>query len=533
MPAKKRRRALPREGGQKETTLTTNQSPPQASLLPPDPVVRRSERIRKQIVNEAPDPPTKTRSVPKRRANQGGENFTAGAPKPRQSRDHGNSRLYSKLSSWLDEVRIGAAAVAEAAEEFDSDQSSLDGSAMESSVVSLTTLGTFDRPSAIGPHRLRAKKVTRRSFRTRNVMINAPRADEWTPKFKKLLVEKPIKIPFDKTQSLQKSVKHFLEKAKKAKHGENSYDAIEELREEINKWTATMRLAAVTNQEFKNDLEHCKAPANEAVFQRTIMMSIIDRFHLKSAFDFNCEGHWSLQGSHPLPSTGGPSDLITGPKPDLAIFFRFDSLVGMELRNQIIPAELESCLNPDNHEERCFPFIFIEAKKGFSDIEPAVLANMHSASQALFNIYTWMVKAGHQAAFFKDVRLFSFAINAQQIIARVHRAVPIDVGGQIGLEFYYDELNTQIYYTRDKICTLIHNILSEYAESKLLGVLKAAVEKVLKENRQGLKRQRDAAILDRSPKRLMSAQAGPEGIGNPSVDPLASFGMSQVEIDDR
>ncbi|RYC63272.1 hypothetical protein CHU98_g2926 [Xylaria longipes] len=90
-----------------------------------------------------------------------------------------------------------------------------------------------------------------------------------------------------------------------------------------------------TNQKFENDLEHCKAPANEAVFQRTVMMSIIDRSHLKSAFDFNCEGQWSLQGSNPLPSDG--DDAITGPKPDLAIFFRFDYLVGRALRNKQIP----------------------------------------------------------------------------------------------------------------------------------------------------------------------------------------------------
>ncbi|KAI0187718.1 hypothetical protein EV127DRAFT_513500 [Xylaria flabelliformis] len=492
MPSKRKGGVLPQVGEQ-ELTSTAIESPPKTGPSSPKSGVRRSERVRGQNVDKNPDPSIKTRSVPKRKRNQDDEDLTTGAPKRNR-----NSRLHSKLSSWLDEVRISAAAAAEAlqaAEELNSDQNSLDDSATESNLVSRTTSGIFDPTSVTGLCRSKAGRVSQESLRTRNVMINAPLSDEWTSEFKKFLVEEPIEIPFEKTQDLQSYVKHFLEKAEKANHGDNSYEAIEELRENINEWTATVRLAAVTNKEFENDLERCKTPSNAAVFQRTIMMSIIDRSHLKSTFDFNCGGHWSLQGNHPLPSTGDPRDLIAGPRPDLAIFFRFDYLVERELHNQAIPTGLHSCMNPDDHLGRCFPFLFIENGCG-GDIEPAVLANLHSASQALYNIYMWMAKADHQAAFFKDVRLFSFAINTQQVIARAHRAVPVTVGGQTGLEFYYDELNanSQFYYTRDSICTFIHNILIDYAESKLLGVIKAAVEKVLKEHKQDLKRQNDATI---------------------------------------
>ncbi|TRX91784.1 hypothetical protein FHL15_007337 [Xylaria flabelliformis] len=385
-------------------------------------------------MDKNPDPSIKTRSVPKRKSNQDDKDLTAGAPKRNRCRDNRNSRLHSKLSSWLDEVRISAAAAAEAAEavqavqavqaaeEVNSEQNSLDDSATESSFVSRTTSETFDLTSVTGLCRSKTGRVSQESLRTRNIIVNAPLSDEWTPEFKKFLVKEPIEIPFEKTQDLQTCVKHFLEKAEKASLGDNSYEAIEELRENINKWTATLRLASVTNQEIENDLERCKTPSNATVFQRTIMMSIIDHPHLKSAFDFKL---WRA-----LVASGKPSSIID------------------------------------------------------------------SASQALYNIYMWMAKADHQAAFFKDVRLLSFAINTQQVIARAHRAVPVTVGGQTGLEFYYDELNAncQFYYTRDSICTFIHNILIDYAGSKLLGVIKAGVEKVLKEHKQDLKRQNDAAI---------------------------------------
>ncbi|KAI8952823.1 hypothetical protein F4801DRAFT_599298 [Xylaria longipes] len=311
-----KRGGLPREGGQKKTTPTATASP-----LPPSLEVRGSERIRKQNVKETPDLPAMTQPAPQRRANHGSKEFIAGVPEPNQ--------------------RV-----------FGSDQSSHDDSDMEVSAATLTSLGASDPRSARGPYRPKAKNPNEDSFRLRNIMIEVSR-DERTPDFKGFLVEEPIKIPFDKTKDLQKSLRYFLEKASKANHGEDSYGAVEQLREGINKWAATTDLAAVTNQEFENDLEHCKAPANEAVFQRTVMMSIIDRSHLKPAFDFNCEGQWSLQGSNPLPSDG--DDAITGPKPDLAIFFRFDYLVGRALRNKQIPEELKSCINPDNYEKRCFP----------------------------------------------------------------------------------------------------------------------------------------------------------------------------------
>ncbi|KAI1748248.1 hypothetical protein F4782DRAFT_517850 [Xylaria castorea] len=532
MPPKKKEEALPRGGRQKKTTTNTKKRPPQTDLQPLRPGVRRSERIREQTSNKALDLPVGSQSVPEPRAHQSRKVCNPSTPQPNRSREGQKSQLYAKLTSWLEEVRLGAAEV------FIPDQSEPDDSSMGSrSVITLTSLATFENPSTIVPRKGGPKKVTRDSLRTRGIALDAPRADEWTVEFKRLLVEKPIDIAFEQTETLQKSIRNFLKKAQKAERGENSYDAIEELCNEVNKWKATVRLAVITNQEFNDDLEHCKDPSNEAIFQRTVMMSIIDRSHLKTMFDFNCEGLWSLQGNYPLPSTGGPDDIITGPKPDLAIFFRFGSLVGADLTYQFIPKELKSCMNPDKHTPRCFPFIFIEAKKGFENIEPAVIANMHSASQALFNIYVWMNKANQDDAFFKHVRLFSVSINAEKVIARIHRAVLVDNtdDGPV-LEFLYDDLNkTQYRYTRDEVCTLIHNILSDYAELKLLPILKAAVQKVLKDYKQDLKRKRDATTLGRASKKptLASAQTESHDIAIPPVNLSTSFGMSRFEIHDR
>ncbi|KAI0433163.1 hypothetical protein F5Y09DRAFT_338956 [Xylaria sp. FL1042] len=354
----------------------------------------------------------------------------------------------------------------------------------------------------------RTKKVNYEDLRTRQVQVWKPERDELIDRFKSLVIQKPIEVTFEQTENLQISLKNFLCKAEDAKHDENSYEAIKTLCNEINEWRATMRLAPITNREFDADLERCKSPyTSKAIFYRTILMSIIDRFHLRSAFDFNCEGEWSLQGTYPLPSTNGPDDVIIGPKPDLAIFFTFASLVGTDIisSSMAIPPDLKSCMNPDNHILRCFPFLFIETNNG---IENAALSNLHSASQALLNIYAWMNRAYQNEQFFRDVRVFSIAINIEKLVVRVHRAKPLRSKNVTGLVFTYDDLypDHKFLYTKDGICTLIYNILIEYSEKTLLGILKRAVEKVLKEHEQGLKRKSDATVCDRPPKRQVPAE---------------------------
>lgn len=78
----------------------------------------------------------------------------------------------------------------------------------------------------------------------------------------------------------------------------------------------------------------------------------------------------------------------------------------------------------------------MEVKKSSSDLQEAYLANLHNASQALFNIFLWMVRAGQELVFFSQVRIFTFVFNAQDLSVRVHRAYQLPGGD---LSFGFDE----------------------------------------------------------------------------------------------
>lgn len=384
----------------------------------------------------------------------------------------------------------------------------------------------------------KAQRAILDKLRTRRAVADLRTTDKKTEHFKSVLgVQKPITIPFKDTKALQTILKNFLQRCETSRPRENSYTAIEDLSNEINKWKPTFNLNTITNQDFKNDIAHCQH-SNEAVFQRTVMISIIDRWQLNDMFDFNCEGHWSLQGTYPLPSTQGPDDKVTGPKPDLAIFFKFEALTGNDVLSfsAPVPPKLKSCIWPDNYLRRSFPFIFIEAKKGFHDLTFAVYANMHSASQALFNIYKWMEKAGHTDVFFEQVRLFSIAINAEKIIARVHRASRL--AGEESLVFLYDELLTLYRYSRDEACLLIRNILVEYGVTELHGILKDTFEEVSRQYKEGRyqndeppKRKNDP-IPDTSTKKARTSQNASQTTSPQIADPSSSFGASRIDISD-
>ncbi|KAJ2984431.1 hypothetical protein NUW58_g6061 [Xylaria curta] len=336
-------------------------------------------------------------------------------------------------------------------------------------------------------------------LRTCRALPDILTADDKTEAFKSAFcIQNAFKIPYKDTKTLQGVMTNFLQKAQGASPTDDSYDAIEDLSNEINEWKATVHLATITNLDFRKDLTRC-GRSGEAVFQRTAMLSIIDRWQLNDMFDFNCEGHWSLQGEYPLPSIQGVEDKVSGPKPDLAIFFNTEALLGSDGFSAPIPPILKSCIFPDNYIRRCFPFVFIEAKEAFHDITTALYTNMHSASQALFNIYTWMRKAGQTDAFFQSVRLFSIAINAEKVIVRTHRAKPL--GSRGGLIFLCDEICTLYKYDRDTVCLLVRNILMEYGAKELCKILKSTVEEVSKQyvegtfqNDQPLKRKNDVSF---------------------------------------
>ncbi|KAI1427666.1 hypothetical protein F5Y12DRAFT_146282 [Xylaria sp. FL1777] len=378
------------------------------------------------------------------------------------------------------------------------------------------------------------KKVSlAEGLRTRLVEFEERVDDPKTVELKAVIVSSARAIHFEQVEPLRSKIELFLSKADESQGSASIYDRVEELSDAINEWKSTVRMATITNRDFDKDLEHCQHSANEFVFQRTVVMSILNRHQIGDKFDFNCEGKWSLRGNYyVLPSTEENS--IQDPKPDVAIFFRFNSLVGPGpyWKSTPIPDMFKACMSPDGSIQRCFPFIFIEAKKGFHDLTPALMANMHSASQALLNIYVWMSAAGHQDKFFSDVRLFSIAINAKKFQLRVHRAQVVEEGERESdeLAFYYDDICSGHAYKRDDVCNLIRNVLVGYAEKTLLDVLKQSVLAVLGNERrmQALKRKREVAGL--AVDDMLSNKKTTMAISDQIGDPSGPSGMSRDSV---
>lgn len=208
---------------------------------------------------------------------------------------------------------------------------------------------------------------------------------------------------------------NFLSQIAENPH-DSCYVYIDEFSYRFDKGKTNIGYPIVNRRYFEADLERCLV-GNEAVLQRTIMIHIINQYWIKNILDWNTEGQWSQPKDTRLPSRGDGE--ISLPKPDLAVSFKLESFTVAEDDSDPIPQDLAKCISPDGGG-RCFPFLFFEVKKAGADLQEAYTANLHSASQALFNIYTWMVRAGQEEQFFDEVRVFSVVFNAQDLGVRVH-----------------------------------------------------------------------------------------------------------------
>ena len=253
---------------------------------------------------------------------------------------------------------------------------------------------------------------------------------------------------------------------------DSCYSYIDEFSFRFDEGKSDLHYPIVNSRYFEADLERCMA-RNEAVLQRTIMIHIVNRHWLGKMFDWNTEGQWSQLSDTRIPSR--EDDDISQPKPDLAISFTLKSFTGAEDDSAPIPAALEKCMAPDG-VPRCFPFLFFEVKKAASDLQEAFLTNLHSASQALYNIYNWMIRANHEDKFFKEVRVFSIAFNAKDLFVRVHRCEKISTGA---LGFRFDKFEVLNGYTKDDACSLVKAILTDYAERELHPILKSTFDQVV------------------------------------------------------
>ena len=290
-------------------------------------------------------------------------------------------------------------------------------------------------------------------------------------------------LSMKETRNLQSTMQDFFDIARDNPNA-NCYEFIDDFSFNFDKAKSEISYPVINGNYFNSDLTRCLT-GNEAVLQRTVMIHIINQYWLGKMFDWNSEGQWSLTGDTRLPSS--QADTISSPKPDLAMFFVLDSFTGKAIDDPV-PPELEKSISPDGGD-RCFPFLFVELKKAGADLQDAYMANLHSASQALYNIYGWMVRVEREDEFFRDVRVFSLVFNAQDLSFRVHRAEQHEGA----IFFHFVDLLPLQRYTKDQACLLVRTTVTEYAEKQLHPILKATFKEVVAQEKEQIAAKRKAS----------------------------------------
>lgn len=353
---------------------------------------------------------------------------------------------------------------------------------------SSTSRNTGDDGSTAVVRGARSVKVSEAKLRLRRVN-RVSTADSRLPHLRSILKAELPKRQLKDIDGLRSVAEDFLQQI--VDHPNDScYPYIDEFSFHFDEGKSNISYPIVNRRYFDADLKRCLA-RNEAVLQRTIMIHIINQYWLGEIFDWNSEGQWSQPKDTRLPSR--EDDDISLPKPDLAISFTLKSFTGELDDSDPIPLELERCISPDGGD-RCFPFLFFEVKKAGADLQDAYTANLHSASQALYNIYNWMVRTGEEESFFETVRVFSLVFNAQDLSVRVHRAVKLPTGGG-ALGFHFDEFSPLYRYDKDQACLLIQTILNDYAAKELHPILKSTFVEVVNQEDERVASKRKADVM--------------------------------------
>lgn len=242
---------------------------------------------------------------------------------------------------------------------------------------------------------------------------------------------------------------------------------------------------------WRADLLKCEQ-SNEAIFQRTVMMELINRHELGSVLDFVCEEPWTAAQ---IP-TRNPVIQICQPKPDLAVAFTMTTLMPDETTlSYPLLGGLRGHMCPEGDKKsqkvRAFHFFSVEVKgKGATkENTEAENQNLNTASQALHNIYLFMKEADEVKLFMDRVRIFSAVATFHGFEVRIHR--PIEppknrlIRSDYKLAFAFDRIiNLGPFYTRADVTKIVGNIMS-YGLKELHPILKNAVQKVYESRTQG------------------------------------------------
>ena len=242
--------------------------------------------------------------------------------------------------------------------------------------------------------------------------------------------------------------------------------------------------------EWQTDMSKC-AKSNEALFQRTIMMSILDRHALNKILDYNCEVSW-IASRFPCRKCKEGECQLPKPTPDLAVAFTSKSLLpetgwGPDFERLGLPKGhvFYEGLS-QNATKRAFHFFSLEVKGKLGTLDNSVAErqNLNTAAQALHSIYLCMREAGELKAFFKDVRFFSAVATTEGFRLRIHRPFALLPEQRIKLEyavgFKFDQvLAIKGDYTRSEATSIVYNVLFEYGVNKLHPILKRTIRKLL------------------------------------------------------
>ena len=262
---------------------------------------------------------------------------------------------------------------------------------------------------------------------------------------------------------------------------------------------------------WKSDTAKCTPDSSEALYQRTLMISLIARhcliYHFDNSkeqiFDFSVEEPW---GCLPMPSRllwamsrGQKSEakLLTQPKPDLAVCFKREAVISDSIWKTLPEATKGlACFEDRSNESRIFHFLAVEAKKATIGLDsPQALHQcLNNASQALHNMFEFFRDAGpeHERVFYDKVRFFSIVAYRKGVLVRIHRAIrkaddarPLELvmpdQPRYRLEFEFREfhrIDDADGFSRKRVLEVIKKVL-KYATDDLLTMIKAAASELV------------------------------------------------------
>ena len=270
----------------------------------------------------------------------------------------------------------------------------------------------------------------------RNTGIDRHHSKDWHTSYLQGYIDRKLsyKISARQVEGLISHIKHFTERDDLTGLGPDAlYKEIEEFRTALEEQFWKIGFFGINNKDFELDLLLAQKNS-EAYLQRTIMVHSVSHWRYNDLFVPVFAHEWNDQAPH-LPQENladASKKSQTGPKgthggkrfrTDMAICFREDQMCDDPfLCLGALPNQQHLAVFLDQVMTRCFPFMFIEAKKQSGDMKRAQHTSLYAASRALYNIFLCMRRTGALSEYFMNIRTFSIIMEPQSFKAFIHRA---------------------------------------------------------------------------------------------------------------